>query len=335
MSATQSQVSPDKIMRDFWAARNTMVLITSIDLEVFTHIAHGKHTAKEIAAAAEANAGATKRLLDALVGLEYLTKEGENYSLTPVANFLVKGNEPYIGAFAYESKLNWEAWSHLTEVVKTGRPVTAVDSEVGGRDFFPKLVAAIFPMSFGAASAVVASFTPEERGRIKDILDVAAGAAPWSLPFAKQIPEARVTVIDYPEVTPVAREYTTKFGVADRYDYIEGNLRDIDFGKDRYDLITLGHIIHSEGAEWGEKLIQKSYEALRPGGTLLIAEMIPNDERTGPALPLVFGLNMLIHSEQGDVFTMKEYNEWLTKAGFKNMRTVDAPSPSPIILATK
>src|SRR5262249_14185773 len=115
MTAVQSQVSPDKIIRDLWAARGTMALITGIELEVFTHIAHGKQTAKEIAEASEADENATRRLLDALVALEYLTKDGDHYALAPVANFLVIGNQPYMGAFAIESRLNWDAWSRLTE----------------------------------------------------------------------------------------------------------------------------------------------------------------------------------------------------------------------------
>jgi hypothetical protein len=68
---------------------------------------------------------------------------------------------------------------------------------------------------------------------------------------------------------------------------------------------------------------------------LLIADMVPNDERTGPVFPLVFALNMLINTEEGDVFTMKEYTRWLNEAGFKKIWTVDAPGPSPVILATK
>jgi SAM-dependent methyltransferase len=144
-----------------------------------------------------------------------------------------------------------------------------------------------------------------------------------------------VTVVDYPEVTPVARQFTERFGVADRYDYTEGNLREIDFGRDKYDLVILGHIIHSEGEKWGKKLIKKSFRALRDDGLLLIAEMVPNDTRSGPVLPLLFGLNMIVHTEQGDVFTMRQYREWLKEAGFKRITTIDAPGPSPLILATK
>ena len=68
---------------------------------------------------------------------------------------------------------------------------------------------------------------------------------------------------------------------------------------------------------------------------LLIAEMVPNDRRTGPEVPLVFGLNMLIHTQEGGVYTMKQYREWLKEAGFQKVWTVDAPAPSPVILATK
>jgi hypothetical protein len=99
--------------------------------------------------------------------------------------------------------------------------------------------------------------------------------------------------------------------------------------------VILGHIIHSEGEKWGKKLIKKSFRALRDDGLLLIAEMVPNDTRSGPVLPLLFGLNMIVHTEQGDVFTMRQYREWLKEAGFKRITTIDAPGPSPLILATK
>ena len=68
---------------------------------------------------------------------------------------------------------------------------------------------------------------------------------------------------------------------------------------------------------------------------LLIGEMIPNDERTGPALPLVFGLNMLLNTEHGNVFTMRQYREWLKDAGFRKVTTIEAPGPSPLILAAR
>jgi 3-hydroxy-5-methyl-1-naphthoate 3-O-methyltransferase len=331
-----SKVTPQQITDLLWSARSAMALVSGIDLEVFTHIANGKRTASQIAQATSADARGMNYLLDALVGLGYLNKSGDQYGLEPVsAAFLIKGKEPYMGAFAEETKLGLQSWSNLTEVVKSGKPIRTVDEEQAGREFFPKLVSAIFPLSFAGGNAVAASLSQEQRNSIKSILDVAAGSGAWSLAFARSIPDAKVTAVDYPEVTPITRDFAKRFEVADRYNYIEGNLREVDFGKKKYDLVILGHIIHSEGEEWGQKLIQKSFDALQDGGILLIAEMIPNDERTAPVMPLVFGLNMLIHTEHGGVYTMKEYNAWLKDAGFKKIWTVDIPGPSPIILATK
>src|SRR5262249_32302164 len=153
------------------------------------------------------------------------------------AAFLVKGKEPYVGGFAAETKMNYQSWGQLTDAVKSGKPVVAVDMETAGREFFPKLVTAIFPLSYGAAMAVAQGLSEKQRSKIKSILDVAAGSAAWSLPLAQMLPEARVTVVDYPEVTAVARQFTERFGVADRYEYIDGNLRQVDFGRNKYDLV--------------------------------------------------------------------------------------------------
>src|SRR5262249_19504708 len=101
------------------------------------------------------------------------------------------------------------------------------------------------------------------------------------------------------------------------------------------DLIILGHIIHSEGEKWGKKLVKKSYNALRPGGMLLIAEMVPEDDRSHRWIPSIFGLNMLMMTNEGAVFTMSEYRQWLKDIGFKKIRVIEVPAPSPLILATK
>lgn len=332
----QARVTPERIMNDLWRAKAVQALVAGVELNIFTHIAGGAETAKDIAKAARTSLRATEMLLDALVVLEYLSKRGNRYALEPISDtYLVQGKNSYVGDFAYETRLNWEAWGHLTDVVKTGKPVTTVDKEEQGREFFPKLVSAIFPMSFGAATAATHAIPAKSLKRIGSILDVAAGSGAWSLAFAQALPEAKVTAMDFSEVTPVTKRFAERFGVADRYNYIEGNLRDLNFGRKLYDLVILGHIIHSEGEKWGKKLIKKSYGALREGGLLLIAEMVPNDTRTGPPLPVIFGLNMLLHTKEGGVYTMRQYREWLKDAGFKRVTTLDVPGPSPLILATK
>ena len=74
---------------------------------------------------------------------------------------------------------------------------------------------------------------------------------------------------------------------------------------------------------------------MKEGGQLLIAEIVPDDERREALLPLLFAVNMLAMTTDGDTFTMSQYRQWLQDAGFKEVITVEAPSPSPLSLAHK
>jgi ubiquinone/menaquinone biosynthesis C-methylase UbiE len=123
--------------------------------------------------------------------------------------------------------------------------------------------------------------------------------------------------------------------VSDRYTFWPGDFRDIDFGESSFDIVILGHICHGEGVERTQDLIDRAFRALRAGGQILIAEFVPDDDRRGPLMPLLFALHMLVLTDGGDAFTRAEYTKWLVDAGFVDVRTVAAPAPSPLILATK
>ena len=328
-------VTPMKFIADLWAARISMTLTAAIDLDVFTIIAAGKKTAVDITKAAQASQRHMERLLETLVGVGYLTKKGSQFGLSSMANtFLVRGKPTFMGTFADETILTLPSWAKLADVVRTGKSVAAVDT-AEGREFFPRLVKAIFPLTYGGARGLVATLSSAKLNKIERVLDIGAGSGAWSLPFAQANPKLSVTAQDYPEVTPTTRQYAEQFGVAGQYDYLEGDFRQIDFGQKLYDIVLLGQIIHSEGEKWGKVLIAKAYKALKPGGTLVIAEMIPNDSRTGPVLPLLFGLNMIVNTTEGDVYTMAEYKRWLKQAGFNSIKTVQVDAPSPLILASR
>ena len=83
--AKQIDVTPQRILEDLWAARNAQALMAGTELDLFTHIAAGKRSAREIARAAKASGRGVVMLLDALVGLGYLNKKGDAYGLEPVS----------------------------------------------------------------------------------------------------------------------------------------------------------------------------------------------------------------------------------------------------------
>ena len=333
---TKKTLTPAALMQDLIGAWRSRTLVAGVELKVFEQLASGRRSAREIAEGAGASPRGMALLLDALTAIGYVKKARGGYSLQPLAaEFLVPGRKEYAGAIAHALSLSWDNWRNLTDAVRSGRPVEAVNVAEKGKEFFPKLVASLFPGNYAASKAVVAKFPEKELRKIHRIMDVAAGSGAWSLPFAEAIPEARVTTVDFPEMTPITREFAEKFGAASRYDFLEQDLRQADFGREAYDLIILGHIIHSEGEQHGKELLRKSFTALRPGGRLLIAEYVPNDARTGPAMPLLFGLNMLLQTDVGAVFTVQEYRNWLRAAGFRSVSLIPVPPPTTVFVATK
>jgi uncharacterized protein (DUF1697 family) len=49
----------------------------------------------------------------------------------------------------------------------------------------------------------------------------------------------------------------------------------------------------------------------------------------------MFAVQMLVNTKEGNTFSFNEIKNWLEEAGFKNARTLEAPGPSPLVLATK
>src|SRR5262249_44794802 len=132
----------------------------------------------------------------------------------------------------------------------------------------------------------------------------------------------------------VTKRLAARHGVGERFQFVEGDLLQADFGGP-HDVATLGHILHSEGPERSRALLRKTFAALKPGGTIAIQEFLVNEERTGPPNGLIFAVNMLVNTEQGDTFSFGEISSWLREAGFTGPRQVEGPGPSPLVLATR
>lgn len=329
-------VSPERIMQLMWAYVPPRALATALDLGMFSHLAHGHDTATAVAAACGSDPRAVRMILDLIAALGLLTKNGEHYALTAESEtYLVTDSPRYMGPFVQHLELTWPAYAKLTEAVQHGRPPEVLNDEATGEEFFVKLVPMIFPMTYPQACAAAEGLGLGNGTRGVTVLDVGAGTAAWSIAMLQRDPTARAIAVDWPPVLEVTRQFTQRFGVADRYEYIAGNLREVDFGEGSCDIAVLGHICHSEGEAESKTLFRRLHRALRPGGKLVIADMVPDDDRSGPLFPLIFALNMLVHTEEGDTFTLGEYTAWLHEAGFGAVTTLENPGPSPLIVACR
>ena len=331
-----AQVTPERVMQMAWGFAPTLILETGVRHRVFDILDAGPKTVAQVAAEAGLAARGARILLDALVGLQLVEREGEAYRLGPEAALFLVTTKPSFqgGMLRHTSTQLIPKWLTLSEVVQTGRPYTAVNQQQSGAEFFRDFVEDIFAMSYPGARSLAGTLGLAQATSPIKVLDLAAGSGVWGIALAQASPQVQVTAVDWPEVLPVTKRVADRMGVGERFSYVAGDINEAEFGSG-YQVATLGHIIHSEGEELGRALLKKTFAALAPGGTIAIAEMIPNDDRTGPPFPLLFAVNMLINTERGDTYTFAEMSGWLKDAGFTNPRLVEAPSISPLLLATK
>jgi ubiquinone/menaquinone biosynthesis C-methylase UbiE len=336
--ATQQEkaaLSPEQLLQLSFSLAPASVLSAGVGLGVFSHIAAGNKNVAEIAQAAGASERGTQMLLDALVGLQLLGKNGEQYELTPMsAEFLVREKPNYIGEMLRVDR-TWQAWSNLTEIVRTGEPLQRVEAKDRAEDFFPMLVRGLHVINTQPARRAAETLGAGTTHKGLRVIDVACGSGIWGIAVAEADKDARVTAQDFPGLFETTRQFLKRHGVEDRYDFLPGDLKEVDFGENRYDLALLGNIVHSEGETSSRELFKHLHRALRPGGRIVIIDMIPNDERTGPPFALFFALNMLINTEKGGTYTLEEYTRWLNDAGFTRIETADIQSHSPLIIGYK
>jgi ubiquinone/menaquinone biosynthesis C-methylase UbiE len=278
-----------------------------------------------------------RMVLDALVGLDVLSKDDGHYGLTQEsATFLVTGKSHYHGAFFLLTKSPMlSSWSGLEHVVRSGLSARHINREQDGASFFLKFVEDIFPIHYAGAQALAKALDVQSTPSPISVLDLAAGSGVWSVAIAQQSSQARVTAVDWPAVIEITKKVATRYGLADRYTFVAGDLHAVNFGQG-HAIATLGHILHSEGEARSRRLLEKTFEALAPGGTIAIAEILVDAQRRTAVPALIFAVNMLVNSDEGDTFSLEEIRGWLHDAGFEQVRTIDAPGLAPVlILATK
>ena len=331
-----NQVTPERLMQFGSAYAPPLIIGAAARNKVFDTLAGGPKTVEEVAKATGCSIRGLRAIMNALVGLDLLSKEGNKYSLTPESEAFLVSNKPgtLAGFFPMNMRRLIPLWLKLDEIVRTGRPAEARNQEHPGTEFFTELVENIIPASYASAQALADHLKVAEAKQPIRVLDVAAGSGIWGIVLAQKSSQVQVTAVDWAGMIPTTKQVTQKFGVADRFKFIEGDIAEADFGSG-YDIATLGHILHSEGQDRSRHLLKKTFGALKPGGTIAIGDWLVNDERTEPLPALIFAVTMLVNTEEGDTFSFNEIKSWLEEAGFKNARTLEAPAPSPLILATK
>ncbi len=324
--ATQ-QPSPQLFFQTINSYQRTEALKAAIELEVFTAIAEGDRTAAEISRKCAASERGIRILCDYLCIMSFLSKEGQQYSLTQdSAVFLDKHSPAYLGGkidFLLSPQLT-DGFKDLTGAVRKGGTVIPNEGAVAPENpIWVKFARAMTPM-MAMPAQLMAQLVDEKSDRKLKILDIAAGHGLYGLAFATKNSQAEIVALDWPDVLEVAKENAQKVGASDRYSTIAGSAFDVDYGTG-YDLVLLTNFLHHFDPPTCETLLRKVHSALAEGGRAVTLEFVPNEDRISPPEAAGFSLMMLGSTPSGDAYTFPELERMASNAGFARSEVHSLP----------
>jgi len=304
-------------------------LLTAVELDVFS-VTMTAVTAGEAAARLHTDTRATEALLNALVAMGFLTKRDGGFRAIPEVASRLAGDsgESERSAMMHTVGL-WDYWSTLTESVRTG---TRVLERAYKPEQLEAFIAAMHRGGAERAGSVASALDLSGRTRV---LDVGGGSGAYSIALARANPNLHCVVFDQADVTGIARRHIEAAGLGDRVSTLAGDFNTDECGEG-YDLVLISQILHMLSPDGSLALLEKSLDALVPGGEVVIQDFILSDDKTSPHRGALFALNMLVATRAGNAYSGAEFRAWLREAGFANTRIVPLPGlPTGLVVGTK
>jgi hypothetical protein len=340
----KEQLDPGHIMQTataFWASK---VLLTAVEVDLFTMLGDGTMSAPQLGKALGLHPRGTYDFFDALVALRFLERDGDGpegkyKNTSETAAFLNKKSPTYIGGLP--EMLNarlFGFWNNLGTALKTGQPQNEVKQ--GGKSMFEELysdsgrLAQFLDAMTGFQAANFALLAEKfDFSKYKTVCDIGGALALLSRIVGARHQHLTFDSFDLPPVAPLAQKQIKAAGMDERIKTVAGDFFEQEFPK--ADVVTMGNILHDWNLEKKKVLIRKAYAALPDGGAFIAVENLIDDARRENAFGLLMSLNMLI--EFGDAFdyTGADFREWCGEAGFKRFEFINLAGPTSAAIAYK
>lgn len=263
--------------------------------------------------AAAAESGVTERaarvVVESLADLGYLRRVGDEYEITNRAlGFLAKRDVRSIGRLPHALDL-FDRWTALPETMRTGEAPDPPEEWTRNR-----LGAHAATDEARVRARVTAAV--REASEAERVLDVCGASGAYATEFAARGFET--TLVDEPAavdaVAPMLAHREVQTVAADVPDAA-------DFGIEaRFDLAFAADATTRFDAEENRTLLSAAFDALEPGGTLVLVDALRDGSRAAVrARVRALGVG------RGDAYPEEAYRSWLESAGFVDVTVRAVP----------
>lgn len=328
--------TPEHIFEVGFAFRKSKTLLSAVELGLFSVLGERALDSEALVDRLGLHGRGARDFFDALVALKLLGRDDlGRYTNTPdCALYLDRGKPTYIGGvLEYLDARVYSGWGLLTQALRTGTPQSGPSAAGGFATFYSdKSAFDIFlkGMTGGSllpAKALAAKFPWHS---YKTVIDIGTAQGCVPVEIARAQPHLTGGGFDLPLLEPAFRGYVSEHGLSERLKFYKG-----DFFQDplpRADVLIMGRVLHDWDLPAKKLLLTKAYEALPPGGALIVHETFIDPTRRDQAHALLASLNMLIQTAGGFESTSAECMNWMREAGFGETRVVPlSPTHSAVI----
>ena len=310
--------NPQEILalsRNFMECR---LLLTGAELDIFTRLAEPA-ACEDLAERHGWHERPLTVLLDALAAMGLLIKKDGHYRTDPgLLPFLRSDSPRTVLPMIRHAATIWQYWSNLTRIVTETGGVESKGTLFEDPEDNKAFIGAMHVVGSQHAPEIVQAINP---GSAQRLIDVGGGSGTYTIAFLEAFPEMSATLFDLPDVVSMGRERITDAGLMDRVKIVAGNFY-TDTLPGGHDLALVSAIIHMNSLEQNVDLYKKIFDALDPGGRIVIRDHVMKPDRTTPKSGAVFAINMLVGTPGGSTYTYDEIKTGLKAAGFENVNLI-------------
>ncbi len=317
--STKPAIRSFKQFRDLvYGFRLPKVIFSALDLDLFNVMGKRTWTIPRLAKQLNASHRGLEILCRNLASTGLLRKLQTGYRTSRFANtYLQKESADYRGDYLALMQRQWEEWSRLTDVVTSGIPVDSQEPETP--EYRRSFTWAMHHRSQEAAQQVAKQISMKSAC---SFLDLGGGPGTYALAFAKNNPHLQATVMDRPAALDVARILAKQSSMESRLSFHAGNFID-DRIPGKYDIVWYSNVLHIYSPSENLKVFRKIKRVLKTGGRLLIQDTFLQDPLgLQPLETNLFAVTMLLYTESGNTYSLKDVRTWLHKADLNRTRLI-------------
>ena len=287
-------------------------ILVAHEIGLYRLLGNGRMTAADVAAALGLRIRAAETLLDVSVASGFATREDGHYALSTVgADYLVESSPTYWGHYL-DHIIRGGLFSYQS--VRTGLLASDAGEVYQKQDIEDTKRFTRWMHSLSMAPALAWPAAIGVLDRHQHFLDIAGGSGAHAIGAALHCPELRATVLERPGPAQVAEEYITQYELGARVNVLVGDMWKDAFP--RADVHFYSAIFHSWAPEKCVFLAKKSFEALEPGGRIMIHELFTNDDGSGPFRVVAVNVVLALLFSHARQYPPRELAAFLEQAGF-------------------